>query len=155
MNDKFRNLIESLEPSFQRLLKMKAVTAKSLPKIMPTAGIYLFSEGEKHLYVGRSNRLRQRLQEHCRPSANHNTAPFGFRLAREATGCILASYTEEGSREDLEKDPNFKAEFVKAKERIGEMDVRVVEETDALRQALLEMYVSICLATPHNDFDNH
>ena len=35
------------------------------------------------------------------------------------------------------------------------MNVRVVEETDPFRQALLEMYVSVSLVTPHNDFDNH
>jgi hypothetical protein len=35
------------------------------------------------------------------------------------------------------------------------MDVRYVEETDALRQALLEIYVSIVLKTPYNDFDTH
>jgi hypothetical protein len=35
------------------------------------------------------------------------------------------------------------------------MDVRYVEETDPLRQALLEIYVSIILKTPYNDFDTH
>ncbi len=35
------------------------------------------------------------------------------------------------------------------------MDIRVVEETNPNRQALLEMYVSIALKTLHNDFDNH
>jgi hypothetical protein len=35
------------------------------------------------------------------------------------------------------------------------MDVRVVEETEPLRQALLEMYVAVSLNTPHNDFDFH
>lgn len=35
------------------------------------------------------------------------------------------------------------------------MDVRYVSEPDPMRQALLEMYVSVSLQTPHNDFDNH
>ena len=35
------------------------------------------------------------------------------------------------------------------------MSVRYVSEPDPIRQALLEMYVSVSLATPHNDFDNH
>ena len=35
------------------------------------------------------------------------------------------------------------------------MLVRYVEETDPLRQALLEIYVSIVLATPFNDFNMH
>lgn len=155
MNEHFKSLVESLDQSFQRLISSRAYTPKELPQNLPDAGIYLLSEGGTHLYVGRSNRLRKRLQEHCRPSANHNTAPFAFRLAREATGYIKASYTEEGSRTDLEKDKDFSAAFTKAKERVGKMDVRVVEEADPLRQALLEMYVSISLVTPHNDFYNH
>jgi hypothetical protein len=134
---------------------MRPLTATSLPRDIPKSGIYLFSENDNHLYVGRSNRLRQRLQEHCRPSANHNTAPFAFRLAREVTGCVKASYTEEGSRNDLENDPDFRTAFINAKKRVSEMNVRVVDEQEPLRQALLEMYVSICLSTPHNDFDNH
>jgi hypothetical protein len=35
------------------------------------------------------------------------------------------------------------------------MDVRYVEEKDALRQALLEIYVSVVLKTPYNDFETH
>ncbi|WP_154660911.1 GIY-YIG nuclease family protein [Microvirga lotononidis] len=34
---------------------------------MPSRGVYLFSEGEGHLYVGRSNNLRRRYGLHCRP----------------------------------------------------------------------------------------
>jgi hypothetical protein len=33
--------------------------------------------------------------------------------------------------------------------------MRYVEETDPLRQALLEIYVSIVLATPYNDVNTH
>lgn len=35
------------------------------------------------------------------------------------------------------------------------MNIRVVEESDPLRQALLEMYVAVALEAPYNDFDNH
>ena len=155
MNEKFRNFIESLEPSYQRLMEMTPVTVPTLPHDIPRSGIYLLSDGLNHLYAGRSNRIRQRLQEHCRPSSNHNTAPFAFRLAREATGILKASYSEEGSRNHLETQPEFQAEFIRAKERIRNMSVRFVGESDPLRQALLEMYVSVCLETPHNDFDTH
>lgn len=155
MNEKFKEFIESLDPSYQRLMKMEPFTVPSLPIEIPRAGIYLFSEGDRHLYVGRSNRIRQRLQEQCRPSANHNTAPFAFRLARKATGKLQASYVEKESRNHLETQPEFKKEFIKAKERVRKMSVRFVGEADPLRQALLEMYVSVCLETPHNDFDNH
>ena len=35
------------------------------------------------------------------------------------------------------------------------MQVRYVEETDPLRQALLEIYASIVLQTRYNDFNTH
>ena len=155
MNEKFHKFIESLDPLYQCLVKMNPVTVPTLPQKMPRSGIYLFSEGYNHLYVGRTNRLRARLQEHCRPSSTHNSAPFAFRLARKTTGNKKASYTEKGPRSALEEEPEFQKIFVKQKLRIREMDVRFVSEPDPIRQALLEMYASVCLDTPHNDFDNH
>ncbi len=134
---------------------MDAVKVCTLPREMPDRGIYLFSEGDNHLYVARTNRLRQRLSEHCRRSSSHNSAPFAFLLAREACGMKSASYKAEGSRAALEKHDLFNPAFVAAKSRVGAMDVRFVEEAHPLRQALLEMYVAISLGTPHNSFANH
>jgi predicted GIY-YIG superfamily endonuclease len=122
---------------------------------MPERGIYLFSEANNHLYVGRTNRLRQRLSEHCRKSSTNNSAPFAFLLARAHCGMVSASYRAEGSRAKLEKHAVFGPAFVMAKSRVGNMDVRFVEEADPLRQALLEMYAAIALCTPHNSFENH
>jgi hypothetical protein len=85
MNDAFRKHVESLHPAFERLMGMPPVKVCSLPKQMPKRGVYLFSEGDSHLYVGRTNRLRQRLAEHCRKSSTHNSAPFAFLLARNAS----------------------------------------------------------------------
>ena len=155
MHEVFREYIESLEPSFQRLMKMKPVSVAALPTGTPISGIYLFSENDEHLYVGRTNTIRKRLQNHCRPSSGHNSATFAFRLARQITGITQATYTAKGSRSDLEKDPTFSPIFIAQKERIRNMNVRFVSEPEAMRQALLEMYVSVSLETPHNDFENH
>lgn len=107
------------------------------------------------MYVGRTNNVRQRIQQHCRPGSGHNAATFAFRLAREERQILKATYTAEGSRENLLRDPHFSNAFVAAKSRVRAMDVRVVEESNPLRQALLEMYVAIVLDAPYNDFDNH
>ncbi len=144
-----------MEPSFNALLEMSPVRGSSLPRDIPDRGIYLFSEGARHLYVGRSNRIRKRLQNHCRPSSGHNKATFAFRIARERTGILKATYATQGSRAELEKDPVFGPAFVEAKARVGAMDIRYVEESDPMRQAILEMYVALSLETPYNDFDNH
>ena len=134
---------------------MEPVTVATRPREMPTSGIYLFSEGDQHLYVGRTNTIRKRLQNHCRPSSGHNSATFAFRLARQLTGQTNATYTAEGSRSFLQSHPEFGPVFVAQKERVRNMSVRYVSEPDPMRQALLEMYVSVSLGTPHNDFDNH
>lgn len=151
----FQSLIATLPGAMERLLSMKPEKPSALPKSAPKKGIYLFSEGKKPLYVGRSNRLPQRVRNHGRPSASANQAAFAFRLAREATGNNKASYQKKGSRADLLRDPAFAKAFMDAKVRIAQMDVRYVAETDPPRQYLLEIYVAVALSTPHNDFDTH
>jgi predicted GIY-YIG superfamily endonuclease len=155
MNPKFAALAESLEPSFQMLIGMSPVTATSLPRAIPSRGIYLFSDGDKHLYVGRSNNIRKRIGLHCRPGSQHNQATFAFRMTRAQTGQTQAAYTASGSRSELVKDPNFGLIFSACKSNIRQFDLRFVEELDATRQALLEIYVATVLDTPFNDFENH
>ena len=155
MNQHFAEVVETLDPSFHRLMAMDPVTPISLPKRMPKEGVYLFSEDREHLYVGRSKDIRGRIGRHCLPGATHRMAAFAFRLARETTGRLDASYKQEGSRRELMQDPAFRAAFDQAKTRIREMDVRFVEEADPVRQALLEIYVAVSLETPYNDFRTH
>jgi hypothetical protein len=155
MNEDFRKHVDSLHPLFDRLMSMHATKVCSLPKSTPRRGIYLFSEGDRHLYVGRSNRLRVRLAEHCRRSSTHNSAPFAFLLARTASGKELPKSKTKLSRSQLEKHKDFHELFAAAKDRVSKMDVRFVEVIDPFQQALLEMYASIALVTPHNSFENH
>jgi hypothetical protein len=155
MHPQFAAVVESLEPSFRRLIDMEPVRYSALPKAIPGSGIYLFSEGPRHLYVGRSRDIRRRLGRHCRPGATYRMAAFAFRLAREATGQLKATYKTEGSRGALMEDATFRASFESAKARIREMDVRFVAEADPLRQTVLEVYAAVALQTPYNDFDTH
>ena len=155
MNTDFARFVETLEPKFRSLMAMEPVRWGGLPSQMPERGIYLFSEGTSHLYVGRTNRIRRRLAGHCRPSSTHFSATFAFRVARKETGLLKATYTTKGSRAELVKDPIFGPAFVAAKTRLAGMDLRFVEEEDPVRQALLEIYVAVVLRTPFNDFDNH
>jgi hypothetical protein len=156
MDMEFVAHVDALRPKFRHLLAMDPVKPATLPPLMPPAGVYLFSEAGRHLYVGRSNSIRRRIGRHCRPSATHRMAAFAFRLAREATGNVVATYKKgEGSRSGLMEDEVFVSAFTAAKERIRSMDLRFVEESDQVRQALLEMYVAVVLATPFNDFDTH
>lgn len=151
----FSEYVESIHASFERLMGMESVTIATVPRGAPSECIYLFSEGLQHLYVGRTRHLRQRLRQHSIPAAQHNQAVFAFRLAREMTGRLTATYSKEGSRVALSSDAEFSSAFLEAKRRVREMQVRYIEERDPLRQALLEIYVAVVLKTPYNDFDTH
>jgi hypothetical protein len=87
--------------------------------------------------------------------ALHNQAVFAFRLAREITGQIIATYSVKGSRKALSLEGPFADAFTLCKTRVRNMDLRFVEETDPLRQALLEIYVSVVLGTKFNNFNTH
>jgi hypothetical protein len=155
VNAKFATFVESLEPGFGRLMQMIPVSAACLPREIPTRGIYLFSDGASHLYVGRSNNIRKRIGLHCRPGSQQNQATFAFRMARHETGRIKAAYAVAGGRRDLVKDAVFGPAFNACKARIRDLDLRFVREDDPTRQALLEIYAATVLETPFNDFDTH
>lgn len=156
MDSTFARYADALHPAFERLVAMAPVTIATLPPGAPRQCIYLFSEPGKYLYVGRTRHLRQRMRQHSIPSSRHNQAVFAFRLAREVTGRDVAAYSGDGRRAVLASaDPAFVAAFTAAKARVRAMQLRYVEETDPLRQALLEIYASIVLATPYNDFNTH
>ena len=134
-------------------MAMDPVTVSDLPRGLPEAGIYLFSENGEPLYVGRSDRIRRRLQDHVR--ADHRKCAFAFLLARQGTGMDALYRQGKGSRVQLMEDPRFRPELDRVIERIRGMEVRYVAEAHPLRQALLEMYAAVSLDTPHNDFGNH
>lgn len=156
MNPRFQNFLEGLEPSFNQLMNSRPITNGVFTGELPKAGIYLFTENGRHLYVGRSNDIRGRYGRHCNPGATHRMAAFAFRLAREATGRVSASYKPgPESRAGLVTDPIFLDAFERSKSRIRAMEFRSVDEADPIRQYLLELYAAIALDTPYNDFDNH
>lgn len=47
----------------------------------PQRGIYVFYENDCPIYVGRTNRMNDRILEHGRRSSPHNSASFAFLLA--------------------------------------------------------------------------
>lgn len=156
MDAKFIEHVDSLRPKLETLLAMSPVKPTQLPSQMPKAGVYVFSEAGQYFYVGRSNDIRRRIGRHSRPGATHRMASFAFRLAREATGHVCASYKKDAtSRIGLMGNAAFVEAFTIAKARIRAMDLRYVEEADPVRQTLLEIYVAIALEAKHNDFDNH
>lgn len=152
MNPRFQEMVESLHPSFERLMTMEPHAGVPPPTGIPASGVYLFSEGDTPLYVGRSNRLRKRYFLHTREGSKHNQASFAFRIAAKVLNLPPAAYTKEGSRKVIAATPDFIWEFSLAKGRVRSMNYRYVEEEDQARQALLEIYVAVVLDTPFNTF---
>lgn len=124
MNERFRLVIETLEPKFRQLTAMPPVHYANLSRPLPSRAIYLFSESDRPLYVGRTNGLRARLRGHCVPSATHFSATLAFRLARETTGMHQASYSTEGFRVSMVADAIFRPAFAQAKRRVAGMEIR-------------------------------
>jgi hypothetical protein len=152
---KFNEHVEAMPKLLNDLLTMEPVPATGIPMDAPARGVYLLSENEKHLYVGRSNTLRKRIAQQRRPGSRSNQAAFAMLIAREETG-RRSTYKPKGSRDDLAKnDPVFSAAFRRAKERISRMDVRYVEVGDQMKQALFQIYLADALETPYNNWDNH
>ena len=131
------------------LLGCRPLRKNRLPGEMGGAGVYLFSENDKHLYVGRSKEVRDRVMQHSRISVLD--APFAFKRTREALG-KGATYRREGSRKQLLNDPVFAGELARQKQWISTLDVRYVHVDDPVTQAVLEIYSSDVLDTPYNDF---
>jgi hypothetical protein len=154
MDERFRLRIEGLHRKFEQLRSMPAVSFRDVQKDeVDRSGVYLLSEGDQPLYIGRSRNIRNRLASHGYGS--HNGSPFAFKLARAATGNLVASYSKPGSRPDLMSRPEFSAAFRAAKARIRAMSIRFVDEPEPVAQALLEIYATVALDTPYNDFDTH
>lgn len=161
MHEKFRQVVESLAPAYERLMAMEPVTGGKLPRLAgrgpeKLSGVYLFSERGNHLYVGRSNHIKQRYRYHCSTSSKDGAAPFAYRLACKVSGQTGRSYVKghPDTRSCKMADPEFQRHFVQAKERIKEMEFRFVIEPDPVRQAILEVYCAEVLETEFNSFDN-
>jgi hypothetical protein len=155
VNRQFKRLIESLEPKHAELRKAERFRLPVGARRIPLEGLYLFSENGHALYFGRSNHIRRRLQLHTRQCSSYFQASFATYLAKEATGLKASYILKRISPEHFSNQPSFIKAFVSAKRRIKNMDIQVVEESDPIRQAVLEVCVALTFPTRYNDFRTH
>lgn len=146
----FSQRIEEVVRLHDELTRCQPLIRDRLPTEMKGPGVYLFSDTEKHYYVGRSRDVRERVMQHARASALN--APFAFKRARQVTG-NNPTYQVIGSRAQLLADGDFVHELMAQKKWIATLDIRYVHVEDAITQALLEIYSSDQLRTPYNDFN--
>ena len=134
----------------------------------------MFYEHGKPLYVGLSDRLRGRIQEHGYKSSEKAT--FAFIFTREIWGL----WNDEW-KGPLPKNPDYNVKLGKGSlavtvrptkkallekkqikqdswsqiERVKKMQVRVIETKDEYEQAMFEVFAAYILNTPYNDFKPH
>lgn len=159
-------MTDGLESKLEELLHCEAYGRSGTGRNPPprTHGVYLFTEHDRHLYVGRTGKtersvragkasasgFRARLAGHCRPSSGLSSATFAIRLALEQAATTGDAIT--AARGTLLEHPRFPALFVAAKERITKMEFRVVEIEDDRESAVFEVYAAYMLKTPYNSF---
>jgi hypothetical protein len=151
----FSNAVAALHQKLEDLMGAKPFQYVARPRSLPENVVYLFSEFGKPLYIGRSRNFSQRLGNHCRSSSRGNQSSFAFKLACEMSGIAQTRYSGPNTREKLMEIPEFAKAFLEAKDRLNAMQIRFVEEGDVIRQALLEIYCAVALATPYNVFSTH
>ena len=152
MKGKFSEYIQRM-PILLNELKGKPLLNRNELKDIPKSGIYVFYREGRPLYVGRSNRLKERIQEHGRPSSDHYSATLAFNIAKEKVN--YKSEHRLATRNDLEKAPGFEKAFFLARRQVAEMQIKVVEIEDQITQALFEFYAAVTLNTQYNDFGTH
>jgi hypothetical protein len=150
MNPSFEEVLSKMETLFQRFVGAPRVSFADRKNFPTAPGLYLLSEADKDLYVGRSSSgLKKRLRGHT--AGTHFSSSFAFLLARDETN-MKPTYKKEGSRPELMLHPVFRPAFDRAVERIRNMEVRFIELEDDHQQYLLELYTALQLKTPHNHF---
>ncbi|WP_169738466.1 GIY-YIG nuclease family protein [Afifella pfennigii] len=149
----YRALLERLPPLLEELQRCTPHPLTERRHFPAAPGVYVIFEGAKPLYTGRSKNIRQRIGNHIAGRAEQSA--FAFRLAREATGHLKASYKPLGSRKHLMANEEFRAAFERTTARLRAMSGRYVVIDDLLSQHLFEVYAATALKTPYNDFATH
>ena len=130
---------------------------RSLRDALPASeGVYVLYEDDKPLYVGRSDRLADRLLEHGQPANGSESATFAFNLAylKWRPQTEFANVTRQ-ERQAFKLAPEYDILFDEAKERVRKMCVRAVGIENPVEQAMFELYAHVQLETPYNSFRNH
>lgn len=155
----FNELVKKMPELLQELKAGDLLTKENLKRIPQPqkgvgVGLYVFYEKykkkDKPLYVGRSNRLRERLHDHSQERAKPNTAPFAFILTKEKLG-----FPPDTKRKQVVKHKKFENTFRDELKRVRKMKIRVVQiadDEDQLKQALFEIYAAVTLKTKYNSF---
>ena len=167
----FQDPIEKFEVLLRRIkdcdpIRMKTTSErkalrKEIKLMVPSdKGLYVLYEDDRPLYVGRTDKMAERLLGHGRNPSLHkqSSATFALILAKQAFkkhhrkphGLFSKELTQ-----DLKDHPAKINLWKQAVERVKRMSARVVEVAHPHEQAVFEVYIHERLETPFNSFANH
>ena len=138
-----------------RLKQLSGKTAISIDRIgvtdVPKQGVYVFCEKNKPIYVGRSNRMKERLKEHSQTGSDQYSATLALRMAKKD----MRTEQKKLTNKQLMEDSDFVKKFKEAKKRIANTEIRFIEIKDQAEQSVFEIYAAFVLETELNDFGTH
>jgi len=151
----FLQLIDAMEGKLTRMEESPAVAFPFQVGTTALKGGYVFYLDGNAQYTGRSNDVPKRLKQHSLVGSGYRSAAFAMRIAKRQLGLPRTYHLSRDHNDHPLNDPRLPDAFEAAKAKIRNMSVRVIEENDPTRQALLEIYIATRLGCPYNDFDNH
>lgn len=157
LDARFHAFVGILHERLETLVRAPSFTATSKPKgLWDKKAVYLFSNGAEPFYIGRTRNLAQRIGQHCNAGSQPNQSSIAFYLACKDLNIERKKYTKGQSwKQLLAMHSGLDEAFGLWKCKMRAMCIRYVEESDPIAQALLEIYCSVALRTPYNDFDTH
>lgn len=148
---RFNEILVQLDPLLNRLLACEPHSRDRRPAAPHDSGVYLFTQGEDHRYVGRAKNLNRRFGQHVAPKSPHNQAAFAFNLAKRAAEADGLDVNR--TRKALAADPQFDDDyFVPAKREVREMEFRFVLLNDDSLSTIFEVFAALLLGT-EGDFN--
>jgi excinuclease UvrABC nuclease subunit len=155
MNERFKKLADVMPLRLKSLLEQPPIAVDDIGVTqVPQKGVYVLFEDNKPIYVGRSNRMKNRLKEHSQRSSDHYSATLAFRIAKQNTA-TLQNKGRKQTNEQLMNNRDFVKEFEAAKDKIAKTKIRFIKIDDQAEQALFEIYAALTLNTKYNDFSTH
>ena len=155
MNERFKKVVATMPLCLKSLLEQPPITIDDIGITdVPQKGVYVLFEGDKPIYVGRSNRLKKRLKEHSQRSSDHYSATLAFGITKQE----YFNSQKEGRRQtnaQLMQNSIFREKFEAAKGRIAKTRIRFIAIEDQVEQAMFEIYAALELDTELNDFSTH
>lgn len=118
-------------------------------------GAYVYLEGGFPIYVGISQKVVTRLNQHVK-GKTHYDASLAYRMAkRELFGTDEVNGSNNQRQQNMD-DKTFQAAFEEAKCRIAGFAVAVVDIENPIERYLFEVYAAMEMGTgEYNSFETH